>query len=191
MSMNQNSSDSVDQIVRATQIVVGALIIGVTIFLVIVVCLVHLLGFGNAVGAANPGVNAPAAQQPAKSIPTLTYVSAGMGIILLPLSFILPNVLATQSLRSAAARATAATPSSSPPPGAAVTSANAYQTSMIIGGAIAEGAAFFAGVVYLIEQNPIALGVFVILLAALILQFPTRSRFDRWVERQEERLRRE
>jgi hypothetical protein len=118
-------------------------------------------------------------------------MSAGMGMIFLPLSFILPNVVATQSLRAAAARASDGKPSSTPQPGGAVTPASAFQTSAIIGGALVEGAAFFSGVAYLIEQNPIALAVFGILLAALILRFPTRGRFDRWVEQQEEMLRSE
>jgi hypothetical protein len=189
MSTTNNDSNSVDQVVRTTQIVMGALIAGVTIFLVIVVTLVHFGGFGPLVGAANPGNNPAAAQRPAQSIPILTYLSAGMGIIVLPLSFLVPNLIATQGLRAAAARARSGTLSSTPPPGGNATPANVFHVSAIIGGAMDEGAAFFAGIAYLLEQNPIALGVCATLLAALILRFPTRGRFESWVERQEEKLR--
>jgi hypothetical protein len=189
MSMNSASGNSVDEVLRTTQIVMGALVAGVTIFLVIVVCLVHVGGFVQLFIAAIPANKAPPARQPAQAIPLLTYLSAGMGIIVLLLSFILPNVIATQGLRAAAARARNALPSPTSPSGGAITPANAFQTSTIMGGALNEGAAFFAAIAYLLEQNPIALGACGILLAALVLRFPTRGRFERWVARQEEKLR--
>jgi hypothetical protein len=139
-------------------------------------------------------VNNPAAgQEAAQSIPFLTYIAAGMGAILLPLSFILPGLVATQSLRAGAAGGPDAgsSPTKNVPaaPGAAGSPAAAFQTSAIVGGALNEGAAFFAGIAYLIEQNPIALVVALILLAALVARFPTRGRVDRWIAQQEEKLR--
>jgi len=92
-SMSQAPNSSIDQITRTTQIIMGALIAGVTIFLLIVVFLVHFAGFGAPGGAAAaPGQAAganPAAT--AQSLPLLTYIAAGMGAVLLPLSFILPG----------------------------------------------------------------------------------------------------
>jgi len=173
----------------------GALIAGVTTFLLVVVFLVHFVGFGAPGGAAGaPGQGAganPAAA--AQSMPILTYLAAGMGAILLPMSFILPGYVAAQSLRSGATGTLggSSSPSRNPAasPGQAVTPATAFQTSAIIGGALNEGAAFFAGIAYLIEQNPIALGVMLVLLAALVFRFPTRGRVERWIEQQEEKLR--
>jgi len=202
MSMSQDSAQAVDQITRTTQTIVGALIAGITMFLLIVAFLVHGAGFGAAAaprgqaGAANPpGTADPArGQQAAESIPLLTYIAAGMGAILLPMSFILPGVIATQTLRSGAAPR--AGDGSSPPKTSAPASvvpaspAAAFQTSTIIGAAMDEGAAFFAGIVYLIEQNPIALVVALVLLAALVVRFPTRNRVERWIAQQEEKLRR-
>ena len=193
-SMSQTPDTSIEQITRTTQIIMGSLIAGATSFLLIVVFLVHFVGFGAPAGAAGaPGQAAganPAAT--AQSIPILTYLAAGMGAILLPLSFILPGYIASQNLRSGATGPSDG--SSSPknpaaPSGQAVTPAGAFQTSAIIGGALIEGPAFLAGIAYLIEQNPIALGVMLVLLAAMFVCFPTRGRVERWIEQQEEKLR--
>ena len=127
--------------------------------------------------------------QPAQTIPILTYASVGLGIVLLIMSFIVPNVVATRVLRGASAPAPDGTQKSGPPPGEGVTAANAFRTSAIISAAFVEGAAFFAGVAYLIEQSPIALGVCGALLAALVLRFPTRGRIDRWIAQADEKLR--
>jgi hypothetical protein len=214
MSVSPDSETAINQVTRTTQIIVGALITGVTSFLLIVVGMIHFAGFslqgapatapgqaagpnppgaGAGAGAANP-VNNPAAGQqpapaPAPSIPILTYMSAGLAVILLPLSFILPNIVATQSLRSAAAGKPDNNPSSTPSVGKAANPANAFQTSAIIGGALDESVAFFAGIAYLIEQNPIALVVAGVCLGALVARFPTRDRVERWIALQEEKLR--
>ncbi len=70
-----------------------------------------------------------------------------------------------------------------------MTPAIAFQTSAIIGAALNEGPAFLAGVAYLIEQNPIALGVMLVLVAAMFVRIPTRDSVERWIEQQEEKLR--
>jgi hypothetical protein len=186
--MSQDSSVSLDQIIRTTQIIIGALIAGVTTFLVIVVLLVNLGVFGPPAGAANPANNLPAAQ-PAQTIPILTYVSAGMGVVLLLASFSLPNVVAAQVIRAASSPAQDGTTKSTPSPGGSITAAHAFRTSAIIAGALVEAAAFFAGCAYLLEQNPIALVVCGVLLAALVLHFPTRGRIERWIAQNEEKLR--
>ncbi len=194
MSVSPNSSNTIDQITRTTQIIIAALISGVTIFLLVVVGLIHFAGFGapakppvapgqaagpNAPGTAQPASNA--AGQNSAAIPILTYLSAAVALTLLPLSFILPNVIASQTLRKAAA----ATPSKSanPNPSASpgVTPGTVFQASAIFGAALTEGPAFLAGIAYLIEQNPIALVVFLVALATLILRFPTRDRVERWI----------
>ena len=54
----------------------------------------------------------------------------------------------------------------------------AFLTQLIIGAAMNEGAAFFALVAYLIEKNPIALGLAVVLIAGVITRFPTAGRVE-------------
>lgn len=205
MSLSPDSGNAIDPIVRTTQIISIALIAGVTFFLLIVVYLVHFAGFG-AGSAANPAAgpgqaaarNGPEAanaanrapgQQPTQSIPILTYLSVAVALALLPLSFILPNILATQNRQRAAGPASGA--SSNPPTkaNALANPATAFQTSAIIGGALNEGPAFLAGIAYLIEQNVIALGVLLVALAGLIVRFPTRERIERWIAIHEEKLR--
>jgi hypothetical protein len=194
-SMSQTPNTSIEQITRMTQIIMGGLIAGVTGFLLVVVFLVHFAGFGAPVGAAGALGQAAGANPAAiaQSIPILTYLAAGMGAILLPLSFILPGYIAAQNLRSGATGPPdgSSSPSKNPTasPAQAVTPAGAFQTSAIIGGALNEAPAFLAGIAYLIEQNPIALGVILVLLAAMFVRFPTRGSVERWIEQQEEKLR--
>jgi hypothetical protein len=197
MSVNPDSPDNIEPIIRTTQIISGALIAGVMTFFLIVLFLIHVVGFGaamnpgqaagpNAPGAANPA----AGQQQPQSIPILTYVCVAFALVALPMSFVLPNIVATQALRAASApKSTSADGSNSTAAAASVNPAAAFQTSVIVGGAINEGAAFFAGVAYLIEQNTIALGVLVVLLAALVVRFPTRERAERSIAIYQEKLR--
>jgi hypothetical protein len=56
---------------------------------------------------------------------------------------------------------------------------------MIIGMALLEGAAFYQAIAYYVEGQPLALGLGCLLLLGLIVQFPTRSRVERWLENQE------
>lgn len=203
MSVSPDSSNAVDRVTRTTQIIIGAQTVGLVIFLLIVVYLVHFAGFGapanvaaapgqaagpNAPGAANAANNFAAGLQPTQSIPILTYLSVGVALALLPLSFILPNIVATQSLRAAAAPAPGGGVTT-PSPNAAPNTATAFQTSAIVGGALSEGPAFLAGIAYLIEGNPIALVVFFVALAGLVVRFPTRGRVERWIAIHEEKLR--
>jgi hypothetical protein len=57
-----------------------------------------------------------------------------------------------------------------------------YQTSLIVGCAILEGAAFFNLVAYMLEQQPMNLVVAGVLLLLLLTQIPTVSRLASWVE---------
>jgi hypothetical protein len=63
-----------------------------------------------------------------------------------------------------------------------------YQTQLIIGAAQIEGVAFFAGVAYFLSKDPIALGLALLLVGALILRFPTIERVQRWIDQQQEKL---
>jgi hypothetical protein len=57
-----------------------------------------------------------------------------------------------------------------------------------MGAALNEGPAFFASLAYLIGSHPIALGLAVLLIGALIVRFPTRLRIASWIDRQQELL---
>ncbi len=62
--------------------------------------------------------------------------------------------------------------------------ASLHLLRVIMCGAMLEGTAFFLGIAYLLHRKPLELivGIFVTLIIACM--FPTRDRFERWVERQ-------
>ena len=66
-----------------------------------------------------------------------------------------------------------------------------YQSRMILAMAPLEGVAFFLATTYFIEGQPLALGLGILLVFCQILHIPTRSRVERWVEIQEEKLQQE
>ena len=66
--------------------------------------------------------------------------------------------------------------------------ATVFSTQLIVGAALNESAAFFAGLAYLIGKDPIALGVAILLLGAIVARFPTTHRVALWITRQEEML---
>jgi hypothetical protein len=53
-----------------------------------------------------------------------------------------------------------------------------------MGAALNEGAAMLAGIAYLLERNPIALGLTVLLLLGIAARFPTLPKVEAWVENQ-------
>jgi hypothetical protein len=60
----------------------------------------------------------------------------------------------------------------------------AYQTRLIIGAALLEGAAFFNLVAYLLERQSLSLIAAGVLLLVILSQIPTVSRLEEWTERE-------
>jgi hypothetical protein len=201
MSM-ASGQDAIQPVIRLAQIIVGTLMTGVAFFLVIATLVDLGPDPGVAAGAAGGGgAGAHGAVQPAPMVPFITYAALAAGAVLLPMSFVVPGLVAKKQRQAIAAGKVAA--GANPAPG--LTSANtsqaikmpagdegaAFLSQLIIGAAMAEGAAFFAGAAYLVEKNPIALGAALVLLAALAARFPTAGRAGRWIEQQREKLREE
>jgi hypothetical protein len=63
-----------------------------------------------------------------------------------------------------------------------------HQQKLIVSAAIVEGLTFFAIIVYMITQSMFALGVAVVMLAALAFHFPTRNGVLDWIESQLQRI---
>ena len=199
MSM-PTAENALQPVVRQGQIIVGALITGVSIFLVIasVVDLRPNHGGGAAAGGA-AGAAAQAAAKPDQSLPFITYAALAYGAFSLPMSFIVPGLVAKQQRQAIAARKPApdthpaSKPGNSPertqPPTDGL--AAAFLNQLIIGAAVAEGAAFFAGVAYMIEKSPIAIALGLVLVGTLVARFPTANRVERWIDLQQEKLREE
>jgi hypothetical protein len=66
-----------------------------------------------------------------------------------------------------------------------------YTTQQIVDVSLLEGAAFFNGVVFLLEGQALALVVALALLGVLLARFPTRATAESWLDRQSARLDRE
>jgi hypothetical protein len=191
LSMSMTSDeDAIRTVTRQGQIIVGALISGVLVFLVVAVVVGPLAGVGADAGAQPAG-------KLAQSVPILTYIALAVGAVCLSMSLIVPSLLAKQQRlamaggKSLPGQSPASTPAQRPEAvGTAPTGlSSVYLNQLIIGAAMNEGAAFFAGVAYLVEKNPIALAVALVLIAGLIARFPTASRVERWIEQQQEKLR--
>lgn len=182
MSMTSDQ-DVIRTVTRQGQIILGALITGVSIFLVIAT----VVDLGLEPGVGPPaGVGAGAGAQPSPSVPILTYMALVVGAACLPMSLIVPSLVAKQQRlaiaggKSLPGQSPASTPAQRPE---AVRTAPiglplAYLNQLIVGAAMNEGVAFFAGVAYLIEKNPIALAVALVLIAGQTLH-PVREHAPR------------
>jgi len=194
-----SDQDTITNVTRTSQIIVGALIAGVLTF-VAVAFMVDLRRDQQAGAPAAAGANAnvPANAWVAFTDAFLTYTAVAFAAVLLPLSFVVPNLVTGQSLR-AIAGGTSPPPSPSGPAVPATgpqapqtetgTLAALYSSNLIIGAALNEGLTFFAATAYLLEKNPIALGLALLLIALLIARFPTAGRVERWIEQHREKLR--
>ena len=58
----------------------------------------------------------------------------------------------------------------------------AYQTSAIVAAALLEGAAFVNVIAYLLEGNPISLGIGGALAVAILLSIPSSSSLEGWID---------
>jgi hypothetical protein len=201
---------SIGGIARTSQIIVGALIASVLVFLAIAF-LVDLGQTAPAPAGAGAGggevhgnaadakanANARAAANPDAFDTMITYLAVAFGVVALPLSFIVPALVANQNRRAIAAgtwahQASGGVTAHQIIPEAIKTDAAklamVYPTQLIIGGALNEGAAFFAGVAYMIGKDPIALGLAFLLLGGLVVRFPTTGRVQLWIDQQQEKL---
>jgi hypothetical protein len=161
------------QYLRTMQIIAGALFLGVAAFLAIVLFIVLVQGNGQ--GMAPP-----------VGLPILSLVLVGLFIVTLPLAFIIPGVLTQAALRRIATR-TWRPPLHANPiyySSDAAKLLTVRQTATIIGLAILEGTAFFGCIAYLLEAQAFALGVIIVAMLLMLLNFPTEGRVRGWLERQ-------
>ena len=160
---------------RIMRILVLAMALGVFIFLVIAGIVRH-----------------QAADQPAVDMPMITFFALGFGGLQLVLQAVIPGLIATNLRRQLAA-------GKWPPArmGQAVPADDfgklclLYQTRLIIGAALAEGAALFLVMAYLIEGQLVALAGAAVMLVLVLTRFPTRPGLEGWLSDQQELLRQE
>jgi hypothetical protein len=175
-----------NQLIRTCQIIIGALIAGVTWFLVIL-----LSGFITPVR--------PAGVRPAPFGPgewqhwPISSLAIIIGLAGFAASLLVPRVIVA-TIRRGIARGTWPPRSGVYRSGTPIPATDAgkltiaYQTQLIVGAAINEGLTFFALIAYMIESQPIILGLVVLLILGLAARFPTLGCVRSWIEFQQDRL---
>ena len=179
-----DESSALSGVLQTLRIIVGTLVAGPVFFLVVVL-------FLRSQAPANPPPAAGLTPAPqVAGLPLLTVMAGVFALTLLPLSVVLPRMVAASAVRQVAKQ------SWSPPPSYSLRLPHAsewsdrlklafvYQTQLILGAAMNEGAAFFAVIAYFLEGSPIALGLALVLIAGVAARFPTRERFDGWFDAQ-------
>lgn len=157
--LDESQREQLKPLVRVMQIIVGALAIGIVNFEFVALWIV--------MSGEDPAVNPP----------RMTYAAIGAAVIAFFASALLPMFLAGPMKRqiATAQAVTGAKPDLRRYVGV-------YQTLLIIRCAILEGAAFFCLVGFMVEHHiagPIAA---TLLLLAILVQFPTLSRLESWIE---------
>jgi hypothetical protein len=158
---------------RVMQIIAGALLMGVLVFLGIVLFMVLVQNRGQ--GMAPPG-----------PLPLVSLVALAMLAFSVPLAFVLTRNLTHVALRQIVAGTwqvpRGANPSHFATAGAKLMAVR--QTTMLIGLAMLEGTAFCGCIAYLLEAQALALGVVGVAVCLMLVKFPTENRVRAWLERQ-------
>ena len=149
---------SIAGVTRVVQILVASLIAGVTVFLMIALALGPMSKPAPAIVAG---------------LPLITAVSLLFALILIPISIVVPW-LVTESKVGQIAKGL--------PTFDQDQLLATYQTQTIVGAAMNEAPAFFAAIAYMLEGNPIALGLVLLLLIGIAARFPTVPKVEAWVE---------
>ncbi len=165
------------QRLRTMQIVAGALLMGVLIFLGIVLYMVWIQNKGA--GTAPPA-----------DMPLLSLLAAVFFVIQAPLSFLIPQFLTRNALGQIASGNWKAPPgfNAADFPSDASKLLGIRQTAMIVGLALLEGAAFFACIAYLLEAQPWVLAIILVSVLLMMMNFPTEGRVRSWLALQAEQL---
>jgi hypothetical protein len=164
MQLNEDQERFLKKSLVTMQIIAGALIQGVVIFLVVVVFFLPVPP--NRLAVLN------------------SYIGLGLALVAMAMSLVVPNIIVASTKKSLVK----GRPIDLPKQFGEVSDlgflaplAGLYQTKMIIAMALLEGAAFFNLVSYMMERQPFTLAVVGMLLLALVMNFPTRRGLEKWL----------
>jgi len=172
--------DELAQSVQVLQIIIGAMVLGASIFLGVTV----FLRTTGQMGGMNPG-----------STPFITYAAMAVGIgAICVRQFVTAAIVRngeqktaevfTQARRSSGGFVSDGQSSLSPKEELM----RLYATTKIVGGAMLEGPTLFVLIAYLLEGSPLALGFGILLIVGLAMQFPMRPSVDDWMSVKLQRL---
>ncbi len=175
--MNSLQNDDLVKQVRVMQLITIALAMGVLVFGIVVVAMgpqedrnPREPAPANQAGAASakaPPAEAPPEEAPEEQgQPLIAYMGALFALLSFGPGLLLPRFLARQGAGK----------------GGLV---ELYQTTLIIGMAIFEGAAFFNLVAYMIDGQAFSVAIAAILFLIILMHFPQVSRVQEWLEQRE------
>jgi hypothetical protein len=169
--MGTEKIENFDVMVRQVQIIVGALVGGVFFFLVIV------LMMGNGFQPFDPGA-------------IVSLVMAGLGISMIFMRLMVPSIIVSTGCQKIAAGSWGANvPQQSQLPDTDEGKLlQLFLTKVIIGSALLEGGAFGCLIAFLLEGQIYTLVLAVILVAGILMGFPTRGSVTEWLETQLRRV---
>lgn len=147
------------QSLRTMRIVHGAILGGAIAFLVMALYL------------RASGFSARIAQTP-----LLTYIGIGLGVVQIVAHQVVPDLIAASGRRKIAASGTTALQPWY----------ELYQTRMLVGIGLLNGATFFLLVAYIVEGHALAPLAALLFIAGIALQMPGETRVERWVAQQRE-----
>jgi len=177
LEMNSPEDILPHRFLRIMQIIASALLLGVVIFLAIALVIVSNQANG-------PGI------APAGNLPMISVAAVILLAVQAPLAFIVPSLQTRTALRQIASGTWQL------PPGANATAFSTdavkllavRQTTMVVSLALLESAAFLGGIAYLLEAQPFALGVVLVVILLMVMNFPTEGRVRGWLEWQTDQL---
>ena len=164
MPLNAKQRQFLRSILANMRIIAAALISGVVVFLAVVLFVFT--------GDLPPGR------------PLHTYIALGAGVFALFFSFIIPALIGGSIKQALIEGKRVELPSQfKADPGVGIVGNLLFlsQTRLIIGYAILEGAAIYNLVAYMLERQQVSLATVGLLLAAMILKFPTQGRLEAFV----------
>ena len=163
--MDSQQRDHIHRTTTTLQIIIGALAMGVLTFAVIAI----VVAAGKAADDES-GVIGP--------------MALGVAVVSLVAATLVPRILQGNMRRAVAeGRPLASDPRRpiDPALGDVGKLAAVYQTLLIVGAAILEGAAFMNVMAYMLEYNFINLACAAMLLVSLFFKFPTRNGVENWI----------
>jgi hypothetical protein len=146
------------------RIISAALISGVIVFLVVVLFVIK--------------------SDPKPGSPLLTYMGLVFGALALVFAFIVPGLIGGSIKQALVDGKRVDLPGqfkASPEVGIIGNLLFLFQTRLIIGHAILEGAAFFNLVAYMLERQDVSLAIVGLLVGAMLVKFPTRGKVESWL----------
>ncbi|MEZ6070185.1 MAG: hypothetical protein R3C10_07860 [Pirellulales bacterium] len=173
--------DRLPALVRNLQIIVGSLTSGALTFLIIAIIKSVFIDEGVERG----------------EMELMAYLAFGFATVALVARAVVPHIVTLAGRRhiirreSSSGLVAISTDKRSRPVPVVDALLNLYVTRTIIGAAIIEGAAFFALVVAIIEQQRYCLMLGGVMIIGIALHFPTRARVTQWLETQQMMLKEE